>query len=112
MPAYLYLLEKSKGIKAENCAFFSMGSKEIVPVVGQKVFDIHKGLHPKTKLDVYTLEDFEPTMTLFQQKTDEYYQRIRNGDFSISDSNQNFEMCNNCTFRALCRRTFNVSRKN
>lgn len=112
MPAYLYLLEKSKGIKAENCAFFSMGSKEIVPVVGQKVFDIHKGLHPKTKLDVYTLEDFEPTMKLFQQKTDEYYHRIRNGDFSISDSNQNFEMCNNCTFRALCRRTFNVSRKN
>lgn len=112
MPAYLYLLEKSEGIKAENCAFFSLGSREIVPVVGQKVFDMHKNLHPRSSLQVYTREDFEPTMNLFHQKTDEYYQKIRGGDFSISDANQHFDMCNTCTFRALCRRVFNVSRKN
>ncbi|MCQ2240712.1 PD-(D/E)XK nuclease family protein [Treponema sp.] len=112
MPAYLFLLEKAKNISAENCAFFSLGSMEIVPVVGEKVFSIFKRLHPKTKVNIYTRETFEPTMKLFHQKTAEYFDRLASKDFKVNDLNQDFDKCNECTFKALCRRTFNVSRKN
>ena len=111
MPAYLYLLEKDKGIKAENCAFFSLKDNELVPVVGEKVFAIYKAIHSRTQKEVYTRETFEPTMKIFHQKTEEFYERLQNLDFSVNEQDQDFDICNKCTFRAFCRRVFNISHK-
>lgn len=111
MPAYLYLLEKKENLKVENAAFFSIKKQEIVPVVGKAAFDIFFSIHPKTKKEVYTRDTFQPTIDLFLQKAQEFADRIRNNDFQVNNADQNFEKCNECTFRALCRRVFNVSRK-
>ena len=111
MPAYLYLLEKDKGIKAENCAFFSLKDNELVPVVGEKVFAIYKAIHSRTQKEVYTRETFEPTMKIFHQKKEEFYERLQNLDFSVNEQDQDFDICNKCTFRAFCRRVFNISHK-
>lgn len=112
MPAYLYLLEKVKNLKVENCAFFSIKSREIVPVIGQAAFDIFSSVRPRTKRDLYTRDGFEPTMKVFHQKVKEYCEKITAMDFSVNDLDQDFDRCNGCTFRAMCRRVFNISRKN
>ncbi|WP_407398906.1 PD-(D/E)XK nuclease family protein [Treponema sp.] len=111
MPAYLYLLEKTKNVKATNCAFFSLKKHELVPVIGEKVFEIFKSQHPKTNIKVYKREDFEPTMNVFHQKTEEFFNRVKELNFSVTQEEQDFDRCNSCTFRAFCRRVFNVSRK-
>lgn len=112
MPAYLYLLEKAKNIRADNCAFYSLSSGDIVPVIGNTVFEIFRQSHPRSKNPVHEREDFESTMNVFFEKLKEFHDRIEDQDFSVDDKSQDFEKCNSCTFRAVCRRVFNVSRKN
>ena len=51
-------------------------------------------------------------MNVFFEKLKEFHDRIEDQDFSVDDKSQDFEKCNSCTFRAVCRRVFNVSRKN
>ena len=40
-----------------------------------------------------------------------YAQKITGYDFSVTNENQDFNTCNRCDFRAVCRRVFNISRQ-
>lgn len=117
MPSYIYLLEKNllketeKFNIVENCAFFSIKEKKIIPVAGEKIFELHKKLSPKSKQGIVTREAFEPTINVFIQKVDEFYNKIKSLDFSVTNINQDFSKCNSCTLRAICRRVFNISKK-
>lgn len=114
MPMYLYLLQnQKKPLQVENCCFFNVSKAETTQVFGEELAErvfLSKPNSKKQK-NVRTAEDFIPTTEKFWQAVEEFIQRIQNNDFSVSDEIQNFETCNSCRYKAVCRRTFNVSRQ-
>lgn len=113
MPMYLYLLKnQEKPIIVENCGFFSIKTGLCTPVLGEtlqkRVSAIKKSRNQK---DAITLDTFEPTMQKFLDSMEEYSLKIKTKDFSINNDNQDFAKCNSCNYRAICRRTFNISRQ-
>ena len=97
MPMYLFLMEnapKNRQKKVENCAFFNITDEKLVPVTG---FD--------------TDIDFEPTQKRVQELISVYCERLRANDFSTDSERQDFYTCCNCTYKSVCRRTFNISRE-
>ncbi len=114
MPMYLYLLQnQEKPLQVENCCFFNVTKAEITQVFGEELFErlLLLKLNSKKQKNAFTAEDFIPTTEKFNQAVEEFIQRIQNNDFSVSDEIQNFETCNGCRYKAVCRRTFNVSRQ-
>ena len=106
MPVYIHLL-KSKGIEIENCCFFDISKQTVKYVFGEELGSIlgkKKGL--------LSAADFSPVMEVFEEAVRDFVKCLQASDFSVSNSNQDFETCNKCNKKAVCRRTFNVSRKN
>ncbi len=100
MPIYTYLLENQKvPKKIENAVFFNIKDGEVVPVFGSLV----------SKED--HLSEFKETRTTFENLMEVFAERIKNHDFGLDDKIQNFDLCHPCKNKGICRRTFNVSRK-
>lgn len=102
MPMYLYLLEnQNPPLKIENCGFFLIKSHSYEPVIGGT---------PSAQNKV-TRKHFEPTMQKFLVCAKQFVQKVGAADFSVTDEAQDFTVCNECDFRAVCRRVFNISRQ-
>lgn len=114
MPMYLYLLEnQKKAQKVENCCFFNVTKAEITQVFGSELAErVAFAFGKKTRKPPYEAKDFEETRKKFSEMSELFINRINNFDFKVSEKEQNYEVCNECRQKALCRRTFTVSRKN
>ncbi len=115
MPMYLFLLQnQKKPLEVENCCFFNVSKAETTQVFGQELCERILAAKPKSKKpkNALTAEDFAPTREKFSEAVSLFIQRIQDSDFSVSDEAQNFETCGKCRCKAVCRRTFNVSRQN
>ena len=114
MPMYLYLLQnQKKPLQVENCCFFNVTKAETTQVFGEELAArvLLSKPNSKKQKNVRTAEDFVPTTEKFNQAVENFIQRIQDNDFSVSDEMQNFETCSRCRYKAVCRRTFNVSRQ-
>ncbi len=99
MPIYTYLLEhQAQPKKIENAVFFNVKESEKVPVFGTLVSKISH-------------EEFEATRKKFESLLDVFSDRVENLDFTLDEGAQTFEVCRNCKNKGICRRTFNVGRK-
>lgn len=108
IPMYLSLLENQDNHKkVENACFFNVSDASIKYVLGERLSERIKNVHPRAKIQVQTLTEFEPTMDIFRKSLDEFSGRIRNSDFSEKTS---YETCAKCKYNPICRKTFNVSR--
>lgn len=102
MPMYLYLLEnQNPPLKVENCGFFLIKSHSYEPVISNS----------DSEKKQVTRKLFEPTMQKFRECAEQFAQKIEAADFSVNDAEQDFTVCNECDFRAVCRRVFNISRQ-
>lgn len=107
MPFYIYLLRnQTPAVKIENCCFFNVTKAEAVPVTG---ISIYNRIYKKTKISP---EDFEPVINKMIECSEYYAQHIADRNFSVNDNAQDFSTCSSCYYKAICRRTFTVSRKN
>ena len=110
MASYIHLLENSDKITIHNAAFYSITKKTLTPVFGKEIFRKNLIQSPKKTKSVRA-EDYKPTMKFFYQCLDEFAKNISEGEIKISDEKQNFDICYPCTFRAICRRVFQIGRK-
>lgn len=112
IPMYLYLMKNQKSpIVVENSCFFQVSKGEIAYVMGEELFSRYKAQYPSKRTKQVSDSDFIPTMDLFQKGLEYFNQQIKAKDFSVNSFNQNFDTCNGCSNRAICRRTFNISRQ-
>jgi len=103
MPSYLYLYKnaskKDEQKNVSNCVFYELKSKKSYPVAGTLVCD--KGI-----------EELNDTISHFVELSENYASRIKNLDFSLDLKNFNEEQCYDCAYKAVCRKIFNISKKN
>ena len=109
---YLYLLKnQAKSITVENCCFYNVTKSEIELVFGKELHNRYKTAFPTTRPANRSPDEFIESEEKFQEAVDIFIQKIKDKDFSVSEKAQNFEICSKCDYRALCRRTFNVSKQ-
>lgn len=107
MPFYIYLLRmQKKPLKIENCCFYNVTKSEAVPVSG---ISIYKRKKKRTEVSPC---DFESVINKMLECTQRYAQRIKENNFSVNEKVQDFQTCTSCYYKAVCRRTFTVNRKN
>lgn len=113
MPMYIHLLENGKkSIKVDNCCFFLVSKGDVTQVFGQQLFDrVKQWKNSKPKSGPISASDFEETRSMFLEAITTFTQKVKDGDFSVDDKNQDFETCSGCGYKAICRRTFNVSKR-
>lgn len=112
MPMYSYLLRNQGFPKIiENACFFQVSKGECMHVFGENIFTRFKKYNKYSKRPSVSEEEYKPTMDLFLKALDHFTERIEQKDFSVNSISQNFEKCNTCSNRAVCRRTFNISRQ-
>ncbi|MCR5437225.1 MAG: PD-(D/E)XK nuclease family protein [Treponema sp.] len=92
MPVYYYLLSKNNpDCRIDRCSFF-----------------IIKTSKNKYYKDV-NLDFIEPTIDKMLECIKYYQQKVNDNDYT--KDNISFETCSNCSFKAICRKTFNISRR-
>lgn len=108
MPIYIYLMRNAeKPITVDNACYFNVKDGTCAYVFGQTLWEILE-----LKDDQFVLpEDFEPTIQAAIKNMDEVANKIEQGDFSINPEVQNYSCCAGCAHNPICRRTFNVGKK-
>lgn len=104
IPAYYHLLKEKLGIDAKNACFFSIKNATFSLAFGEY---ITKLLGKRT---LVTREQFEPTYQYFLKSMNEYAELIENCQLPVFNQKQDFSTCHGCDYRAVCRRTFTVSK--
>lgn len=90
MPLYLYLLEnQATPIQAEECYFYNLKDCKFTEV---------------------ELDSFQPTKDKLLDCIHTFEQFVRNQDY-YSNPTQDYSTCNSCDYRAVCRKVFNVAKK-
>lgn len=113
MPMYIHLLKNQPSPKiVENCCFFQVSKGYCKQVFGENIFSRIKAQTPTSKLKPVLEEEYLPTLELFYKALDRFTLRLKEKDFSVNNISQGFETCNSCSNRAVCRRTFNISKQN
>lgn len=116
MPSYVHLLEKERNLKISAASFFTLNSaKPLTNVFGKEIALreclISKSDKKATK-KVVVAEDYKPTMIFFYKALHEFAKKIEKADIQISDKKQIFSVCSDCDYKAICRRTFQISKNN
>lgn len=113
MPLYIKLLEYNNGktpVKIQNTCFYSIKDKIVSGVTGTSDFKKSAGISSKTAL--CSREKFEATMKYLDDKISEFKSKILESDFALLKDSPDFEKCSKCNYKAVCRRTFNISKGN
>lgn len=108
IPMYVDILKYSQNIKISNAAFYNVSNSECVSVFGTELAR-RMGVNPDTVKD---LTGFEPTINKVHEFIDNFADSIYKGNFNINPDVTDFQTCSACAFKAICRRTFIVNRKN
>ncbi len=113
MPMYLYLLENQrKAKKVENCCFFNIKESKAAYVLGGRLFSRIKAITPAARIKEQDIASFEKTMDVFKKTVLEVAESLENYDFSLNQISPLYTTCEKCQYFAICRKNFNVSRKN
>lgn len=89
MPMYIYLLKNQpKPIEVEECCFFNITNPKTVSV---------------------NLDEFQPTLDKLLECIDIYAEQISSGN-CFTNSQKDTRICNECDYRAICRKTFTVGK--
>lgn len=109
IPMYVYLLRnnKEKKIPVRNACFYDVSEGECYPVFGETLAE-RCGYKED---ELCTVEAFEPTVEKLLDCIDYFIQKIKTGDLNLNQNVQNFSSCAGCDYKSICRKTFNVSRK-
>jgi hypothetical protein len=107
MPLYILMLEHSRDekgnpYKIDTSTYFNLKDGGITVVTGS-VPDPDSGKE-------ITGKNFAPTIARTEQLAENFARCIEKSDFSVDGDSHGFEVCNACDYRAVCRRTFTVSR--
>lgn len=94
MPMYSFLLDKNN-VHLDSCAFYDLGEYKPYYVFGDNADE---------NADVIS------TMKAFHDCVEKFSERIEARDFSVDSEIQTFDVCNECVYRAVCRRVFTVSK--
>lgn len=108
MPLYIYLLrnDENSPIKIENCCYYSIKNMVIKRVAGD--FSYLNNKNSKFK----DMESYEKEIEKTIECVEHFAERIENCNFEINKSVQSFSVCNSCEYRAICRKVFNIGKKN
>lgn len=111
MPMYVYLLEHAEKKRiVHNACFFSISDAQLVNVFGEDVFSRNPP-SPQSKIKLQSKEDFDPVVAKLEECMDYYADCISSGKFRTDPEVQEFVRCSECTYKGLCRKTFNVGKK-
>jgi len=108
MPMYIYLMRNSTPpIQIDNACFYDVSKGSCHYVFGD---ELSQRLNMKEE---YMIEptSFEPTINTLISTMDSISERISNNDFSIDTKVQTFTHCAGCAYNTICRKTFNVGKK-
>ncbi|MCR4940197.1 MAG: PD-(D/E)XK nuclease family protein [Treponemataceae bacterium] len=111
IPIYLLLLRNGEKKRVvSNACFFIVGKGEVINVFGT---DLFKRNPPQKKKEInpVTPEDFEEFVEKTLECMDFYAECISSGKIETDPEVQNFMRCIGCKYKGLCRKTFNVGRK-
>ncbi|WP_178842934.1 PD-(D/E)XK nuclease family protein [uncultured Treponema sp.] len=106
MPSYTWLLEKQENICIQNGAFFSINEANVFPVFGDEM-----QRRACLKKEIPDCDQFKKTTEKVIECVKEYVRRINLGDFRPNDKVQDYKRCSGCEYNSICRRTFNVAKK-
>lgn len=109
MPTYIHLLQNQKSpIKVENAAFFSIKDFSCKAVIGK---NMQERIGKKTKKQTKNFDEFQETIKKTLECIDNFVLRVNEGDFAVNSKVQNYKKCAACSFKSICRKTFNVGKK-
>lgn len=107
----LFNNQNKKSIKVSEMAFYSIKKGSCSVVVNE---NLTNGSHASQ-----TMDEYEKTLELFNEYTDEFYKKIENEKLKpITNKNETvfnyvnvFNNCKKCNFRSICRSCFTVAGK-
>lgn len=103
MAMYVTLVKANNPKQIKTAGFYSINDSEKKNVVIGELY--------RTKR---TEEDFEPTLTLFNRYTEEFYKLVTNKDFRVNNENfslSSFDDCAECKYKTICRHSFTIANK-
>lgn len=107
MPLYTYVMKNSKkNITVDNCAYFNIKDQKCVYVFGENLaerMEISDG--------TVTAQEFEKTVEFAVNFMDNMAGEILTEKVLNPPENIDFSTCWNCNHRAICRKSFNVGKK-
>lgn len=109
IPVYVEILKQGSKINVQNAGFLNINECKIVTVFGTSL----AARAGKKKADeTKELEDFIPTIDKVNELAEHFSDCVNRFDFSLTDEVPEFKTCAKCSYNAICRKTFNVNRKN
>lgn len=111
MPMYALLLKyDEKPIIVQNACFFKIKEAEFINVFGEEMF-IRNKPSSRSKATTKLLEDFEASINKTIECMDFYAECVRTGRIETDPEVHSFVRCSECSYKGLCRKTFNVGKK-
>ncbi len=100
MPMYISLVQANEKVKDIDVArFYAIKEADTSVAIDRNTVN-------------YSQDDFEPTMEAFRNYSDEFERIVSSKDFEPDpDKVDIYEDCVNCTFKSVCRRNYEVSKR-
>ncbi len=107
MAAYITLWnENHSEAKISRGYFFSIKDRYFLKVVDESA----KPFDPDKKLTTVSPEEYEATLKCFLRYCDVFAEKVSKMDFSLKEMGiKPYETCTSCSFKTVCRTTFDVS---
>lgn len=103
MPMYRFLLEHDSNARTVNeCVFFCLNKAEVKGIVGTKL------ISSRSK---HFIKDFQETQKRFEQLAEQFANEVTRRPFVLEKVSSDWNTCASCTYKAVCRRTFVVAKK-
>lgn len=103
MPMYRYLLSnQSTPIQADECVFFNLKKAEVKGIVGTRLLSSNAKSY---------IKDFESTQKRFLELSEQFAKEVTERPLDLAITNPEWNTCASCTFKAVCRRTFVIAKK-
>lgn len=111
MPLYLILLRNGEKKRlVNNACFFIFNTSEVVNVLGDEL-NSRNPYSVKSKKQAVSPELFQPFVDKTLECLDFYAECVGSGKIETDPEVQTFKLCVDCSYKGLCRKTFNVGRK-
>ena len=111
MPMYALLLKyDEEPILVQNACFFQIKDAKFTNVFGEEIFSRNPP-SGRTKPPVMLPEDFEASINKIIECMDYYAECVGTGRIETDPEVHSFVRCSQCRYRGLCRKTFNVGKK-
>ncbi len=113
MPTYVYLMENcDHPVKVENACFFNIKDAKCYPVFGEEMDRrCPRAKQAKDQSPLFNIDEFKPSVEKTLECVNRFVERVKNSDFSINENVQSFSVCFECEYSTICRKTFNVGKK-